>query len=139
MLEPVRASWRTEKPIEWTRVHKLPDFVYFNHSIHIAKGIGCVSCHGQVDKMPLMFQANSLRMGWCLDCHRAPENNIRPKSQVFNMNYDLAQDQTLEQELGVSKEQADKFRASQTELGKFLVDKYHVRKGQLTDCFVCHR
>jgi hypothetical protein len=139
MLEPVRASWRTEKPIEWTRVHKLPDFVFFNHSIPIAKGIGCVSCHGQVDKMPLMYQANSLRMGWCLDCHREPENNIRPKSQVFNMNYDLAQDQGLEQELNISKEQADKFRASQAELGKFLVDKYHVRKGQLTDCFVCHR
>ena len=122
MLEPVRASWRSEKPIEWTRVHKLPDFVFFNHSIHVAKGIGCVSCHGQGDKMPLMYQANSLRMGWCLDCHRAPENHIRPKSEVFNMNWDPS---------SVGETQAS--------LGPKLVEQYHVRKGQLTDCYVCHR
>lgn len=122
MLEPVRASWRNEKPIEWTRVHKLPDFVFFNHSIHVAKGIGCVSCHGQVDKMPLMYQANSLRMGWCLDCHRAPENHIRPKSEVFNMNWDPSS-----------------IGETQASLGPKLVEQYHVRKGQLTDCYVCHR
>ena len=140
MLEPIRQSWAEQKPIQWTRVHKLPDFVYFNHSIHVAKGIGCASCHGQVDKMPLMYQANTLRMGWCLDCHRHPEKNIRPREQVFNMNYDPSTDEDLAKELGVSKEDAkNKYADSQDELGKFLVEKYHVHKEQLTNCYVCHR
>ena len=105
----MRASWRDETPIEWTRVHKLPDFVFFNHSIHVNKGIGCATCHGPVDKMPLMYQANTLRMGWCLQCHRNPEQFIRPREQVLNMNYDPATDETLDQELNVSKADADKF------------------------------
>src|SRR5471030_1368051 len=71
-LEPVRQSWRTGTPIVWTRVHDLPDFVYFNHSIHIKKGVGCVSCHGQVDEMPITWKAHTLTMAWCLDCHRNP-------------------------------------------------------------------
>ena len=83
MLEPVRASWRNNESIHWTRVHDLPGFVYFNHSIHINKGIGCQTCHGRVDLMPLMWKVNSLHMGWCLDCHRAPEKYIRPKSGRF--------------------------------------------------------
>lgn len=139
MLEPIRQSWAEQKPIQWTRVHKLPDFVYFNHSIHVAKGIGCASCHGAVDKMPLMYQANTLRMGWCLDCHRHPEQNIRPREEVFNMNYDPSTDEDLAKELGVSKEDAKKYADSQDELGKFLVEKYHVHKEQLTNCYVCHR
>src|SRR5881392_140612 len=85
MLEPVRASWRTGESLQWTRVHDLPEFVYFNHSIHINKGIGCASCHGRVDKMPLTWQANTLYMKWCLDCHKEPENFIRPRREVFNM------------------------------------------------------
>ena len=72
-LEPVRASWRENKPIEWNRVHDLPDFVYFNHSIHLAKGVGCQTCHGQVDQMPLMWKVNSLNMEWCIECHKNPE------------------------------------------------------------------
>src|SRR5260370_11854113 len=72
-LEPVRESYRTDKSIEWVRVHRLADYVYFNHSIHINKGVGCSSCHGQVNQMPLMFQASPLLMAWCLDCHRNPE------------------------------------------------------------------
>src|ERR1043165_2536125 len=94
-LEPVRASFRTNESIPWTRVHDLPDFVYFDHSIHINKGVGCESCHGPVDRMPLMYQANSLQMEWCLDCHRAPDKFLRPKhvvgdlrDQVFNMTYE---------------------------------------------------
>lgn len=138
LLEPVRQSWTTETPIHWTRVHKLPDFVYFNHSIHVAKGIGCASCHGPVDKMPLMYQENTLRMGWCLECHRNPEAFIRPKDQVFNMNYDPANDQTLDKELGMSKTETDKYRSQET-LGPLLVEKYAVRKVQLTNCVVCHR
>src|ERR1700760_3368024 len=84
-LEPVRDSFRTGKSIEWTRVHDLPDFVYFNHSIHVNKGVGCESCHGRVDKMPLMWKANSLEMSWCLDCHRNPQRVLRPLDQITTM------------------------------------------------------
>ncbi len=85
MLEPVRASWRTDRSIEWIKVNDLPDFVYFNHSIHVQKGVGCVSCHGRIDQMNLIYQAASLQMEWCLDCHRHPERYVRPREQVFNM------------------------------------------------------
>jgi len=117
MLEPVRASWRNNESIHWTRVHDLPGFVYFNHSIHINKGIGCQTCHGRVDPMPLMWKVNSLHMGWCLDCHRAPEKYIRPKAAVFQMDYQPPTDQES--------------------LGKKLVAEYKVRK--LEDCYTCHR
>jgi hypothetical protein len=79
LLEPVRASWRDDKPLQWNRVHDLPDFVQFNHGIHVQKGIGCFSCHGNVGGMPLMWKANSLHMDWCIDCHRAPEKHVRPR------------------------------------------------------------
>jgi hypothetical protein len=86
-LEPVRASFRSGKPVEWTRVHYLADFVYFNHSIHVNKGIGCETCHGRVDQMPLTWQENSLLMQWCLDCHRQPELYVRPREAVFQMGW----------------------------------------------------
>ena len=82
ILEPVRASFRDDRPLRWVRVHDLPDFVYFNHSIHVKKGVGCETCHGRVDQMPLMVQKNSLQMDWCLDCHRAPEKYVRPRSEI---------------------------------------------------------
>lgn len=117
ILEPVRASYRNNTPLAWTRVYDLPDFVYFNHSIHVNKGIGCATCHGPVNHMPLTWKTSSLTMGWCLDCHRAPENNIRPRSEVFNMDYQQP--------------------ANQAELGARLVREYNVQK--LTDCYTCHR
>ncbi len=117
MLEPVRESYRSGKSLEWTRVHDLPQYVYFNHSIHVNKGMGCTACHGQVDQMPLMWQENTLFMEWCLDCHRAPEKFIRPKDKVFAMDYKPAEPQEV--------------------LGARLVSEYKVRK--LTDCAVCHR
>ena len=86
ILEPVRASFRNDTNLTWIRVNDLPDFVYFNHQIHVKQGVGCVTCHGQVDKMPLMYQAKSLLMEWCLDCHRAPEKYLRPREQVFNLS-----------------------------------------------------
>ena len=86
-LEPVRDSFRTGRSIQWTRVHDLPDFVYFNHSIHVNKGVGCTTCHGQVDRMPLMWQEQSLQMEWCLDCHRNPERYVRPREAVFRVDY----------------------------------------------------
>jgi Cytochrome c7 and related cytochrome c len=85
LLEPVRQSWATGESIRWIRVHDLPDYVYFNHSIHVNKGIGCSSCHGRVDLMPIMYQENSLQMEWCLSCHRDPAKNLRPANQIYNM------------------------------------------------------
>lgn len=117
MLEPVRASFRNGTPIRWTRVHDLPGFVYFNHSIHINKGVGCSTCHGRIDLMPLSAQTQSLQMEWCLGCHRAPEQFIRPRDQVFNMAWEPP--------------------ANQLELGRKLVKEYNVMK--LTDCYTCHR
>ncbi len=119
ILEPVRESWRTSQPIPWVRVHNLPDYAYFNHAIHVNKGVGCNTCHGPVNSMPLMVQYSSLQMRWCLECHREPEKYIRPRDQVFNMNYITPPNQMV--------------------LGKSLVEKYHVKKEQLTNCSVCHR
>jgi Cytochrome c7 and related cytochrome c len=119
-LEPIRESFRTGKPIEWTRVHKLPEFVYFNHSIHVNKGVGCASCHGQVNLMPLVRQVASLQMEWCLDCHRHPERALRPREQVFNMQW---------------QPPADQF-----EQGRRLAREYNIRSvEELTSCSTCHR
>ena len=119
-LEPVRASWKSGIPIKWTRIHDLPDYVYFNHSIHINKGVGCATCHGRVDQMPLITQVASLQMEWCLDCHRAPEKYIRPRSQVFNMAYQPP--------------------SNQIEQGTKLKKEYHVLGSDvLTSCSTCHR
>src|ERR1041385_1089392 len=84
LLAPVRESLAQNRRLRWNRVHDLPDFVFFNHSIHVNKGIGCATCHGPVDQMPLMWQQNTLYMKWCLECHRDPAKFIRPKSEVFN-------------------------------------------------------
>ena len=118
LLEPVRAAWRDEVPLQWTRVHDLPDFVYFRHDIHIAKGIGCNSCHGPVDQMPLMYKENTLNMEWCLECHREPEREIRPREQVFDVTWSPP--------------------ADQERIGPRLVEDYDVQVSQLTDCSVCH-
>ena len=99
LLEPIRASFKDNVPIEWNRVNDLPDFVYFNHSIHVAKGVACTTCHGPVDKMPLMYQGQPLTMKWCLDCHRDPVKNLRPREEVTNVNWqppaDLAAQQAI--------------------------------------------
>lgn len=119
-LEPVRASYRENKPIEWQRVHDLPEYAYFNHSIHVAKGVGCSTCHGQIDNMPAVFQQNTLQMEWCLSCHREPEKFIRPKSEIYNMKWQDA-------DLG-PKERED------------LKEKYKIRsKEMMTSCSTCHR
>jgi hypothetical protein len=88
LLEPVRASWATGQSLVWTKVHDLPDFVYFSHEIHVNKGLGCASCHGRVDLMPLMYAQNTLQMEWCLDCHRNPAKNLRPTSEIYNMAWE---------------------------------------------------
>ena len=88
LLEPVRESWATGESLVWTKVHDLPDFSYFNHSIHVNKGIGCASCHGRVDQMPLMYAQNTLQMEWCLDCHRNPAKNLRPTGEIYNLAWE---------------------------------------------------
>jgi hypothetical protein len=92
LLEPVRNSWYTGQSIVWTKVHDLPDFVYFNHEIHVNKGIGCETCHGRVDEMPLMYEQNTLQMEWCLDCHRNPSKNLRPTAEIYNMAWEQPTD-----------------------------------------------
>ncbi|MGE3405017.1 MAG: cytochrome c3 family protein, partial [Vicinamibacterales bacterium] len=94
-LEPVRSSFRDERSLRWLRVHDLPDFAYFNHSAHVKKGVGCESCHGRVDKMPLMLQENSLQMEWCLECHRNPAKYLRPRSEIYTMGYQPAEPQDV--------------------------------------------
>jgi hypothetical protein len=117
MLEPVRASYREDKSIQWIRVNAVPDFVYFNHSIHVNKGVACVTCHGPVGDMPLTWRANTLQMGWCLDCHRNPEKFVRPRENVFDIHY--------------------KEPANQEALGLKLMKEYKIQS--LTNCTTCHR
>ena len=120
MLEPVRSSFREDKSIEWVRVNNLPDFVYFDHSIHLNKGVGCVTCHGQVDEMPLTWRENSLSMEWCLDCHRQPALFIRPRENVFDMHWEPPSDRAA--------------------LGRQLIGEYKIATPrQLTNCSICHR
>jgi hypothetical protein len=130
LLEPVRASFRDNKPLRWNRVHVLPDYVYFNHGIHIAKGVGCISCHGHVNLMPITYEAHALRMGWCLNCHRHPEEYLQPRDTVFNLDW------TVENDTGNNGKPR---YTSQEEMGKDLVVKYKVKKEELTNCSMCHR
>src|ERR1700741_4845316 len=116
-LALVRNSFRDDQSIQWTRVHNLPGFVYFDHSIHVHKGIGCSTCHGRVDMMPLTWRENTLYMDWCLECHREPERFVRPREYVFNMDYSPPADQIA--------------------LGQKLVKEYKIQK--LTSCSTCHR
>ena len=120
MLEPVRLSYRTDKSIAWTRVNAVPQFVYFDHSIHINKGVGCTTCHGPIAQMPLTYRAQTLYMSFCIDCHRQPEKYVRPKDQVFNPNYVAP--------------------ANQLELGAKLVAEYKIQDPRhLQSCSTCHR
>jgi Cytochrome c7 and related cytochrome c len=119
MLAPVRKSLADRAPIRWNKVHRLPDYVYFDHSIHIAKGVGCTTCHGDVQHMPLMRQAAPLTMGWCLECHRDPAPHLRPASAVFDPDWTPPKDQP--------------------EAGRKLLTQYLIDPTHLTDCTVCHR
>jgi hypothetical protein len=120
MLAPVRESWAHDKSLRWHRVALLPDYVYFRHDVHIAKGVGCVECHGRVDRMPLTYRAKPLTMQFCLDCHRDPAPRLRPKDQVTSMTWEPSGDRE--------------------ELGRKFVKLYGVRSARkLTDCVTCHR
>ena len=120
-LKPVRESWESGRPVEWVKVHDLPDYVYFNHSAHVNKGIGCVSCHGRIDQMEVVRQAQPLNMGWCLDCHREPEKALRPLDKVTDMTWRPA-------------------GGDQLKVGTALKAEYHIRDvGYMTSCTTCHR
>lgn len=118
MLAQVRQSLADNTPLRWNRVNQTPDFVFFDHSVHVNHGIGCVTCHGQLDQMPMTWKSHTLYMKWCLGCHREPEKYIRPREEVFNLNWSTT---------------------NQLALGRKLVADYHVRTEQLTDCSMCHR
>ncbi len=118
LLAPVVKGFADNKPIRWNRVNDLPDFVYFNHSIHIHKGVGCASCHGRIDRMPLTRRVAPLTMQWCLDCHRDPGPHLRPLQHVFDMDW---------------QPNGDDLR------GVALIERYHVQVDRLTNCSVCHR
>jgi len=133
LLEPVRESFRSGKSLVWNRVNDLPDFVYFDHSIHINKGVGCNTCHGPVDRMPLMYNYASLQMEWCIECHRAPEKNLRPREQVFNMRY-------LQPTRDLPVVADGQTFTDQLSLGKHLVKEYKLRSVMdITSCSTCHR
>lgn len=122
-LEPVRASYRENKPIQWERVHDLPEYVYFNHSIHVAKGVGCSTCHGQIDEMPSVHMVNTLQMEWCLSCHREPEKFLRPRDKIYDMKYP-----------------AENTTAELIQVGQRLKEEYKVRnRDMMTSCSTCHR
>jgi hypothetical protein len=161
MLAPVRESYRTGKSLMWVRVHDLPDFVYFDHSIHINKGVGCQTCHGQVNEMPFMYMEHSLQMEWCLSCHREPEKYLRPKtvqvdakedetgriisegrtddSNIFSMAYEPPSAQNPVYVKLAPNQPVKKF-TDQMELGRVLRDQYHLRNvADITSCSTCHR
>ncbi len=121
MLAPIRDSLRKNEPVRWNRVHEVPDYAYFNHKVHVNKGVGCASCHGRVDKMPLIWKDQPLTMEWCLSCHRAPEKHLRPQAEIFNMAWSAGSE------------------AKQVELGRTLVEKNHIPVHRLSDCSTCHR
>ncbi len=130
LLTPVRASYATDVPIHWNGIHKLPHYTYFNHSIHVNKGVGCYSCHGNIDEMNLVFQSKTLLMEWCLDCHRQPEKHLRPKSEVYNINWKASD--VINTDTGRGYDQLT--------LGKQLKEEYQVRGHYvLTNCSICHR
>ncbi len=139
-LEIVRASYKENKPIEWTRVNDLPDFVYFNHGIHVSKGVGCASCHGRIDQMPAVYQAASLQMEWCLACHREPERFLRPKDKVFDMTWNIDADADNGVVADPENRLAENRSPQRIALGKKLKQDYKVRSvAVITSCSTCHR
>ncbi len=117
-LRPLLDAWERGTPLAWNRVNQLPGFVYFNHGVHVAKGVGCASCHGDVASMPRVARMRPLTMAWCLDCHRQPERFLRPREQVFDTRWAAA---------------------DQLALGRRLLAAYHIDKRRLLDCSLCHR
>lgn len=119
LLRPVRESWATQRPLHWNRVYNLPDFVFFDHSIHIRKGVGCSTCHGKVQDMPVLWKQEGMWMKWCMQCHTDPAPRLRTQSEIYNMNWNPGPNQSTQ--------------------GKELVKAYHINTQTLRDCDICHR
>ena len=135
-VEPVMSSIETRIPVSWRRVHDVPDFAFFDHSIHVETGIGCVTCHGRVDQMSLVHQTETLEMQWCLECHRQPEKYVRPREEVFNMQWTPPEDPEELAELARTLE-IRSVPTSSAELRRALVNKYDIQ--QYTSCSNCHQ
>jgi hypothetical protein len=142
-LEPVRASWKSGQPISWVQIHRTPDYVFFNHSIHVNRGISCFSCHGPVNRMSVVYDAQPLSMAWCLGCHRHPENFLRPDNQVFNLDWKTSDVKPAEfvAKYGQPKEAtgdwSKKKKLTQREIGQTLKEKWNIKPP--TNCQGCHR
>jgi hypothetical protein len=133
LLKPVRDSYAANVPIEWTKVHNVPHYTYFNHSIHVNKGVGCQSCHGEIDQMNLVHQSKTLLMEWCLNCHRHPEDYLRPKSEVYNIAW-------TPDKGSVDVDGKVIEPGTQAKVGNDLKEKYQIRGEQvITNCSICHR
>lgn len=150
LLEPVRQSYETGTPIKWVHVNKLPEFVYFNHSIHVDRGLNCNTCHGAVNEMQITWKGRPFQMAWCLECHRAPERYLTedpahpertPRQHAFDVYWKLqAGDQLSEREKALlSGEDPFSDDPAQVAKGKELVKKYGIKVAQLADCTICHR
>jgi hypothetical protein len=138
-LEPIRQSFVTGKPVEWVKVHDLPDYVYFNHSAHVNHGVGCVSCHGRIDQMDVVQQVAPLSMGWCLECHREPEKNLRPKDQITNMGWKPT-DHPLAKAQNLDPKKPDDLIKAQELVGTTLKKEYGIHdQAYMTSCYTCHR
>ena len=127
-LAPVHESYITGKPVEWVEVHQLAEYAFFDHQAHVNKGVSCVSCHGRVDRMEVVYQVEPLSMSWCLDCHREPEKHLRPVEEVYNLGWkpQVVGNETLEQ--------------AQLRIGKELKEKYNIHdRAYMTACSTCHR
>jgi len=150
MLDPVRSSWETGTPLQWNKVNSVPDFVYFNHSIHIDRGVNCNTCHGPVQEMPITWKGQAFRMSWCLDCHNDPAkflvqpvggDNKSPREQVFMLYRKVAEGRPLnESELALAEGLPSQIPQDEThtEMGKKLVKDRKINVQQLKDCYICH-
>jgi hypothetical protein len=138
-LAPIRESWATGKPVEWVKIHDLPDYVFFNHSAHVNHGVGCVSCHGRIDQMDVVQQAAPLSMGWCLECHREPEKNLRPKEQVTNLGWQPTE-HPLAKAQNLDPKKPDDLAKAQELVGNHYKQEYKIHdSAYMTSCYTCHR
>ena len=142
-LEPVRVSWNTGAPVDWIQIHRTPDYVYYNHSAHVNRGISCFSCHGQVNHMPVVYDAKPLSMAWCLECHRHPENFLRPEKEIFNLDWNPDQVKPAEfvakygQPQGTKEDLSKEKKLTQREIGQTLKERWNVQPP--LNCQGCHR
>lgn len=141
LLEPVRESYEKNVPLKWTVLNKVPDFVYFNHSIHINRGISCNNCHGPIQAMQIAYKGQPFQMKWCLECHRNPEKYVNEQQFVWQLYRNIQTDPKNLTPEELSLRQGKQYQRNEAELakGRELVEKYHIKTESLTDCYICHR